>query len=100
MHVVGCDELVGECVNFFLGECDALVLERHRVRDVGELSSGDIVSAVAVTIMERLAGNEGVNEIAVEGVCDFLEGFEADLHICFGCFKLMEGFLIHLQDGS
>lgn len=100
MHVVGCDEFVGERVDFLLRECDALVFERHRIRHVCELRSSDIVSAVAVTIVERLARHEGVDEIAVEGVGDFLQGFEANLHVCFGCFELMERFLIHLQDGS
>lgn len=79
MHVVGGDEFVGERVDLLLGEGDALVLELHRVLDAGELRGGDDVRAVGVSVVERLTRDEGVHEIAVEGVSYFLEGFEADL---------------------
>ncbi len=79
MHVVACDEFVGERVNLFGRELHALVLELHSVLDARELRGGDCVGAINVAIVERLTGNEGVDEIAVESVCDFLETFEADL---------------------
>lgn len=51
-----------------------------------------------IVTLQSVAGNEGVDEIAIEGVSDFLEAFEADLLLDFGDIEDVGGSLVYLQD--
>jgi len=59
-----------------------------------------VASAVAIVVVQSVAGNEGVHEIAIESGGDFLQAFEANLLLGLGDFEGVEGFLVYLQDGG
>lgn len=75
-----------------------MVLDIHRVLNTSNACSHNLASAVAIVTVQSVAGNEGVDEIAIESVGDFLEAFEADLLLGLGDFEGVEGFLVYLQD--
>ena len=75
-----------------------MILEFHRVLNTSDACSHDCASAGAIVTVQSVAGNEGVDEIAIESVGDFLEVFEADLLLGLGDFEGVEGFLVYLQD--
>lgn len=69
-----------------------LIVESHRFLDTCEKFSSHFASAFAVVNVKTVAMNEGVDEIAIQSIGDFLETFVANVLLGIGEFQVVERF--------